>query len=72
MVRLGQCAYSALITIGLEETALLVFFNSASVRDFIISAIADAKTTGCPYSSVSSSYFIIENASSKMCKQIAS
>lgn len=55
IVRLGQCAYSALITIGLGETAVLVFFKSASVRDFIMSAMADAKTTGLPYSSESSS-----------------
>lgn len=55
MVRLGQWAYSALITIGFEETALLVFFRSDSVRDFMISAIVDAKTTGLPYSSDSSS-----------------
>jgi hypothetical protein len=57
IVRLGQCAYSALITIGLGETAVLVFFKSASVLDFMISAIADAKTTGLPYSSESSSCF---------------
>lgn len=57
IVRLGQWAYSALITIGLEETAVLVFFKSASVLDFMISAIADAKTTGLPYSSESSSCF---------------
>ena len=55
MVRLGQCAYSALITIGLEETAVLLFFNSASVRDLIVSAIADAKRTELPYSSEASS-----------------
>ena len=61
IVRLGQCAYSALITIGLEETAVLVFFKSASVRDFMISAIADAKTTGLPYSSESSSCFQFSN-----------
>lgn len=55
MVRFGQCAYSALITIGFEETAPLVFFNSVSVRDLMMSAMADGKTTGLPYSSVSSS-----------------
>lgn len=48
MVRLGQCAYSALITIGFEETAAFVFLKIASVRDFITSAIADAKTIGLP------------------------
>lgn len=57
MVRFGQCAYSALITIGFEETEVFVFFKSASVLDFIISAIADAETTGLPYSSESSSCF---------------
>ena len=55
MVRFGQCAYSALSTIGLGETAVLVIFKSASVRDLIMSAIIDAKTTGLPYSSESSS-----------------
>ena len=59
IVWLGQCAYSAPITIGLGETAVLVFFKSASVRDFIISAMVDAKTTGLPYSSESSSYVSI-------------
>ena len=48
MVRLGQWEYSALITIGLEETALLDFFKSASVRDFMVSAIDDAETIGLP------------------------
>jgi hypothetical protein len=43
--------------IGLEETAVLVFIKSASVRDFMISEIAEAKTTGLPYSSESSSCF---------------
>lgn len=57
IVRLGQWAYSDLITIGLEETAVLVFFSSVSVRDFMVSAIADAKPTGLPYSSESSSCF---------------
>jgi hypothetical protein len=55
MVRLGQCAYSALITIGLEETAVLVLFKSTSVRDFIMSAIVVEDTTELPYSSESSS-----------------
>lgn len=57
MVRLGQCAYSALITIGLEETAVLVLFKSTSVRDFIMSAIVVEDTTELPYSSESSSCF---------------
>jgi hypothetical protein len=54
--------------IGLEETAVLVFIKSASVRDFMISEIAEAKTTGLPYSSESSSCF---NAKlfSTFCKQ---
>lgn len=55
IVRLGQWAYSALITIGLEETAAFVFFKSASVRDLMVSAMVDAKTMGFPYSSESSS-----------------
>lgn len=55
IVRLGQWAYSALITIGLEETAAFVFFNNASVRDFMVSATVAAKTMGLPYSSESSS-----------------
>lgn len=55
MVRLGQCAYSARITIGLGETAVLVFFKSVSVLDLMVSAIADADIIGVPYSSESSS-----------------
>jgi hypothetical protein len=43
--------------IGLEETAVLVFIKSASVQDFMISEIAEAKTTRLPYSSESSSCF---------------
>lgn len=61
-VRLGQCAYSALITMGLVETATLVFLKRASVRDFMVSAIADAKTTGLPYSSESSSCSLVLNS----------
>lgn len=55
IVKLGQCAYSALITIGFAHTAALIFFKCASVGDFIVSAIADANTIGLPYSSESSS-----------------
>lgn len=55
MVRLGQWAYSALMTMGFEVTAALVLFRSDSVRDFMVSAIAEAKTIGLPYSSESSS-----------------
>lgn len=62
IVRLGQWAYSALSTIGLGETAVLVFFKSASVRDFIISAMVDAETTGLPYSSESSSYICFQHS----------
>eukprot|EP00959_Pyramimonas_sp_CCMP1952_P338380 7086427-Pyramimonas_sp.AAC.1 len=41
MVRFGQYAYSAFITMGFEETAtLLSFFNKDSVRSLIWSAIA--------------------------------
>lgn len=65
MVRFGQCAYSALSTIGLGETAVLVIFKSASVRDFIMSAIVDAETTGLPYSSESSSCIIFFTQHSK-------
>lgn len=63
MVRFGQCANSALITIGLGETEVLVFFNSASVLDLMISAIVDAETTGLPYSSESSSCFQLSTSS---------
>ena len=55
MVRLAQYANSALITIGLGETEVLVFSKSASVLDFMIFATIDAETTGLPYSSESSS-----------------
>ena len=56
MLRLGQWAYSTLMTIGFLETAAWIFLKCASVRDFIISAIADAETIGLPYSSESSSF----------------
>lgn len=55
IVILGQWAYSALMTMGFEETAALLLFKSDSVRDFIVSAIAEAKAIGLPYSSESSS-----------------
>lgn len=58
IVRFGQWAYSALITIGLGETAVFVFFKSDSVLDLITSATAVAETIGAPYSSESSSYQI--------------
>lgn len=55
IVRLGQCAYSTLIMMGLDETAVLVFLKSASVRDLMVSAIAEDDTMALPYSSESSS-----------------
>ena len=55
MVRLGQWAYSALMTMGWDATAAWIFWRYDYVRCLMTSAISVATTTGLPYSSGSSS-----------------
>jgi hypothetical protein len=52
MVRLGQWAYSALMTMGLDETAAWIFRRCNSVRCLMRSAIAMAQPS-CSHSPTS-------------------